>query len=137
MFKNHKIFPILFLLFSCKSMSNVQLYDEVNESPDPYATFQYKNIFSDSKLTGVWGKSNSCKEINFDTLNNYIGADHLHVVWDKKEECKWLGFGFKWGNFKSKNLKPIINSTAIQFRIRCDSSEFFKVPMFFCISRLC
>ena len=84
MFKNHKIFPILFLLFSCKSMSNVQLYDEVNESPDPYATFQYKNIFSDSKLTGVWGKSNSCKEINFDTLNNYIGTDHLHIVWEKK-----------------------------------------------------
>ena len=133
MFKNHKIFPILFLLFSCKSMSNVQLYDEVNESPDPYATFQYKNIFSDSKLTGVWGKSNSCKEIIFDTLNNYVGTDHLHIVWDKNEECKWLGFGFKWGNFKSKNLKPIINSTAIQCRIRCDSGEFFKVPMFFAL----
>ena len=133
MFKNHKIIPILFLLFSCNSMSNVQLYDEVNESPDPYATFQYKNIFSDSKLTGVWGKSNSCKEINFDTLNNYVGTDHLHIVWDKNEECKWLGFGFKWGNFKSKNLKPIINSTAIQCRIRCDSGEFFKVPMFFAL----
>ena len=133
MFKNHKIIPILFLLFSCNSMSNVQLYDEVNESPDPYATFQYKNIFSDSKLTGVWGKSNSCKEINFDTLNNYVGTDHLHIVWDKNEECKWLGFGFKWGNFKSKNLKPIINSTAIQCRIRCDSGEFYKVPMFFAL----
>ena len=37
-------------------MSNVQLYNEVNESIDPYATFQYKNIFSDSKLFAVWGK---------------------------------------------------------------------------------
>ena len=37
------------------------------------------------------------------------------------------------GNFQSKNLKPIINSTAIQFRIRCDSGEFYKVPMFFAL----
>ena len=133
MFKNHKIFPILFLLFSCKSMSNVQLYDEVGLLVDPYESFQYKNIFSDSQSTGVWGKSNSCKEISFDTLNNYIGSDHLHVAWNKKEECKWLGFGFKWGNFQSKNLKPLINSSAIQFRIRCDSGEFYKVPMFFAL----
>ena len=70
MLKNHKIFPILFLLFSCKSMSNVQLYDEVGLPVDSYESFQYKNIFSDSQSTGVWGKSNSCKEISFDTLNN-------------------------------------------------------------------
>ena len=76
-------------------MSNVQLYDEVGLPVDPYESFQYKNIFSDSQSTGVWGKSNSCKEISFDTLNNYIGSDHLHVAWNKKEECKWLGFGFK------------------------------------------
>ena len=133
MFKNHKIFPILFILFSCNSMSNVQLYNEVELPADPYESFQYKNIFSDSHSTGVWGKSNSCKEISFDTINNYTGSDHIHVVWDKKEDCKWLGFGFKWGNFQSKNLKPILNSTAIQFRIRCDSGEFYKVPMFFAL----
>ena len=50
MFKNHKIFPILFLLFSCKSMSNVQLYDEVGLPVDSYESFQYKNIFSDSQF---------------------------------------------------------------------------------------
>ena len=55
------------------------------------------------------------------------------MAWNKKEECKWLGFGFKWGNFQSKNLKPLINSSAIQFRIRCDSGEFYKVPMFFAL----
>ena len=128
------IIVIIFLLHpSCNSIRDVQLYDEVKLPSDPYDSFQFKNIFSDSHSTGVWGKSNSCKEISFDTLNNYMGSDHLHVVWDKKEDCKWLGFGFKWGNFQSKNLKPIINSTAIQFRIRCDSGEFYKVPMFFAL----
>ena len=39
--------------------------------------------------------------------------------------------GLKWNNFKAKNLKPIIESTAIELRVRIDSGTISNVPMFF------
>ena len=39
--------------------------------------------------------------------------------------CKWLGLGFKWGNFKSKNLTSLIENSAIQFMIRSNSRKYF------------
>ena len=127
-------FLIFFLFFnSCNSLVTLSIYDKEEKNIDSYESFEFKNIFSESNITGIWGKNNSCKEIYFDTTNNYVGKDHLHVIWSKTEDCKWLGFGFKWGNYKSKDLTPIIDNSAIQFRIRSDSGEFFKVPMLFAL----
>ena len=110
-------------------MKEVELYEFVDKRIN---SFEYNDIFIDSEISGVWGvKQNSCKSISFDTLNNFIGKDHLHIKWNEKQECKYLGFGFKWANFKSKNLLPIVNESAIQFMIRIDSGTLNKVPMFF------
>ena len=131
--KFFKYLIFFFIIIACDSLNTLSIYDRVEKNIDHYEAFEFKNIFTESISTGIWGKSNNCKEIYFDTSNNYIGKDHLHLIWSKTEDCKWLGFGFKWGDFKSKNLTPIINNTAIQFRIRSDSGEFFKVPMFFAL----
>ena len=122
------LITILFAI-SCSSMKEVELYEFVDKRIN---SFEYNDIFIDSELSGVWGvKQNSCKSISFDTLNNFIGKDHLHIEWNEKQECKYLGFGFKWANFKSKNLLPIVNKSAIQFMVRIDSGTLNKVPMFF------
>ena len=122
------LITILFAI-SCSSIKEVELYEFVEKRNN---SFEYNDIFIDSELSGVWGvKQNSCKSISFDTLNNFIGKDHLHIKWNEKQECKYLGFGFKWANFKSKNLLPIVNESAIQFMIRIDSGTLNKVPMFF------
>ena len=126
-----KITYLITILFaiSCSSMKEVELYEFVDKRIN---SFEYNDIFIDSEISGVWGvKQNSCKSISFDTLNNFIGKDHLHIKWNEKQECKYLGFGFKWANFKSKNLLPIVNESAIQFMIRIDSGTLNKVPMFF------
>ena len=39
--------------------------------------------------------------------------------------------GLKWGNYKVKNLKPIIESAAIELRVRINSGSLSNVPMFF------
>ena len=39
--------------------------------------------------------------------------------------------GLKWGNYKVKNLEPIIESAAIELRVRIDSGALSTVPMFF------
>ena len=68
-------------------------------------------------------KNNSCKEVSFDTTNNFTGKDHLHIKWDASK-CNYIALGLKWSNFKGKNLKPIIKSAAIELHVRIDSEPF-------------
>ena len=125
----------LLLLFSCDSMKTVNLYDSYEKKEDPFLSFQYKDVFTDSDKSGVYGmKVHPCKEISFDTINNFSGIDHLHLKWNKTKDCKWLGFGFKWGNFKSKNLLPFFDSSAIEFMIRSSSGKFSSVPILFSLA---
>ncbi len=120
-------------LLGCNAMKDVSLYEPVS-SPitHPLDNFAYKEIFTDSKNSGVWGmKTHPCKEVYFDSINSFIGENHLHIIWNDKQKCKYIGFGFKWGNFKGKNLAPLIDQCAIEFMARLDSGELTKVPMFF------
>ena len=113
-------------------MKTVNLYDSVEKKEDPFLTFPYKDIFTDSDKTGVFGmKAHPCKEIVFDRINNFSGKDHLYLKWNKTKDCKWLGFGFKWGDFKSKDLSPIFENSAIEFMIRSNAGEFSTLPMLF------
>ena len=90
-----------------------------------------KPFFTSSEEDGLWGlKNNACKEIFFDTTNSYIGKDHLHIKWNESS-CKYIGIGLKWGNYKGKNLQPIMAFAAIELRVRIDSGELSNVPMFF------
>lgn len=131
----HILIWSLLLLFSCDSMKTVNLYDSFEKKEDPFLSFQYKDIFTDSDKSGVYGmKVHPCKEISFDTINNFSGSDHLHLKWNKTKDCKWLGFGFKWGNFKSKNLLPFFDSSAIEFMIRSSSGKFSSVPILFSLA---
>ena len=80
----------LLLFFSCNSMKTVNLYDivENKEKEDPFLSFPFKDIFTDSDKTGVFGmKIHPCKEITFDTINNFSGKDHLHLKWEKTKDC--------------------------------------------------
>ena len=123
---------LLFTLISCDSLKTVQLYETVIDQPDPFESFSYKDIFIDSYKSRVWGvKSNNCKQITYDSNNNFIGKNHLHLVWNHSNECKYMGFGFAWGNFKGKNLSSILENSAIQLMIRTDSGTFSKLPLFF------
>jgi len=116
-------------------MKTVNLYDSYEKKEDPFLSFQYKDVFTDSDKSGVYGmKVHPCKEISFDTINNFSGIDHLHLKWNKTKDCKWLGFGFKWGNFKSKNLLPFFDSSAIEFMIRSSSGKFSSVPILFSLA---
>lgn len=128
---------ILFLtvLSSCNHLRDIELYQKQVQKVDPLESFVYKDIFTDSKKTKLWGvKTNNCKEVVFDTSNNFEGEDHLYVKWNKNDECKFIGIGFPWGNYKSKNLSLFINSAAIEMMIRIDEEEKTKLPMFFSLA---
>ncbi len=115
---------------SCNSMREVSIY-EPTKSISAFEEFPYKTLFTNSEENGIWGvKNNSCKEISFDTTNNFTGKDHLHIKWDASK-CNYIALGLKWSNYNGKNLKPIIKSTAIELQVRIDSGTLSNIPMFF------
>ena len=121
---------IIFCTLSCGSMREVSIY-EPSKSISAFEQFPYKTLFTSSEENGLWGvKNNTCKQVSFETTNNYIGKDHLHIKWNSSS-CNYIGLGLKWGNYKGKNLVPIIESTAIELRVRIDSGAISNVPMFF------
>ena len=121
---------LIFCTLSCGSMREVSIY-EPSKSISAFEQFPYKTLFTNSEENGLWGvKNNTCKEVSFETTNNYIGKDHLHIKWNSSS-CNYIGLGLKWGNYKGKNLVPIIESTAIELRVRIDSGALSNVPMFF------
>ena len=121
---------IIFYTISCGSMREVGVY-EPSKSISAFEQFPYKTLFTNSEENGLWGvKNNTCKQVSFETTNNYIGKDHLHVKWNTSK-CNYIGMGLKWGNYKVKNLEPIIESAAIELRVRIDSGVLSTVPMFF------
>ena len=122
-------FLIIFTL-SCGSMRVVSIY-EPSKSISAFEKFPYKTLFTSSEENGLWGlKNKTCKQVSFETTNNYIGKDHLHIKWNSSL-CNYIGLGLKWGNYKGKNLLPIIESTAIELHVRIDSGALSNVPMFF------
>ena len=126
------IFLIVFIFctVSCGYMKEVSIY-EPSRSVSAFEQFHYKKLFTNSKENGLWGvKNNNCKQVSFSSNNSYIGDDHLHIKWDASK-CNYVGIGFKWGNYKGKNLTPILESTAIELRVRIDTGELSTVPMFF------
>jgi hypothetical protein len=121
---------LVFCSLSCGNMRDVSIY-EPSKSVSAFEQFPHKILFTNSEENGLWGiKNNACKEISFETSNTYIGKDHLYIRWNASK-CNYIGMGLKWGNYKGKNLKPILESAAIELRVRIDSGELSNVPMFF------
>ena len=121
---------LIFCSLSCGNMRDVSIY-EPSKSVSAFEQFPHKILFTNSEENGLWGiKNNTCKEVSFKTINSYIGKDHIYIKWNASK-CNYIGMGLKWGNYKGKNLKPILESAAIELRVRIDSGELSNVPMFF------
>ena len=121
---------LIFCSISCGYMREVDIY-EPSKSISAFEKFPYKTLFTNSEENGLWGvKNNTCKQVSFETTNSYKGKDHIHVKWNASK-CNYIALGLKWGNFKAKNLKPILESTAIELRVRIDSGIISNLPMFF------
>tara|TARA_B100001758_G_scaffold241170_1_gene247678 strand:- start:107 stop:1285 length:1179 start_codon:yes stop_codon:yes gene_type:complete len=121
---------LIFCSLSCGYMREVGIY-EPSKSISEFEKFPHKILFTNSNENGLWGvKNNTCKQVSFETTNSYTGKDHLHIKWNASK-CNYIAMGLKWGNYKVKNLEPIIESTAIELRVRIDSGLLSSVPMFF------
>lgn len=121
---------LIFCSLSCSSMREVSIY-EPSKSISAFEQFPHKILFTNSAENGLWGVKNThCKKVSFIKNNNYVGKDHLHIKWNASK-CNYIALGLKWDNYKVKNLEPIIQSAAIELRVRIDSGAISSIPMFF------
>lgn len=117
---------------SCDCMQTVALYSSVQPPKDPFQCFGLKEIFFDSNCSITYGvKQNSCKNFRFEREGSFVGDDHLHFTWKSKDECRYLGVGFPWGNYMGKDLESFEQNVAIEMMIRTDAEPLTKIPMIF------
>ena len=68
---------------------------------------------------------------------NQKGTDHnpfLELKWNKDQEgCDWVGMGFGWDGWKSKDLAYVIDTLALELIVRSKGAAFTNIPWAFCL----
>jgi hypothetical protein len=104
------------------------LYDsyELNEMANINGFTQltiFDNTFSDE----VWSsKNSSCVEI---ALKEESDNAFLNVKWNKDQEgCDWVGIGFGWDFWSSKDMGQIIDAASIEIEVRSKGKNIGNLP---------
>lgn len=107
----------------------IGLYDEEPASSASIKGFTQLSIFDNDLSDEVWWtKNNSCIQVNL----NKDGV--LNVGWNKdRDGCDWVGMGFGWDAWSSKDIGYIKDTIAIELEVRSAGKPFSNIPWAFCI----
>lgn len=141
-----KRFPLFLLLF-CLSHTYAQntafvqvqkkaLY-EINEADNAPEINGFKEltIFADEMDNTVWASpEKQCVQMKKETTQTFAGTTALHLTWDKVTGgCNWIGIGFGWNAWLSKDMSEVVNEAAIQFKVKSAKGSFTNLPVAFAI----
>lgn len=139
--KNTHLFIVALLVcihfVSCNTVMNIQkkgLYDQsLSSDMNEIDGFKAIYIFKDDMDKSVWASPETqCVEMKSEIKNVFADQRALHVKWDKiKGGCKWIGIGFGWNNWMSKNMIDINESTAVQMQVKSVNGSFSNLPVAF------
>ena len=132
-------FVCLALLGACNSFVQVQdrsLYNEVaivdsNEIDGFKAVYIFNNDYDKS----VWASPEvQCVQMATEKVNVFSGPAGLKVTWDKiAGNCKWIGIGFGWNNWMSKDISDLKDNSAIQMKVKSVKGSFKNFPVAFAL----
>lgn len=141
--KKQIILPLMFLLAACTSskhsfvqLQSKELYD-TPEVIDSTSINGFKNtlIYADDLSNEIWvSPEKQCVTMEKNSQFAYSGNASLHLKWDKVTNgCKWIGLGFGWSNWQSKDMNEVIAESAIQMKVRSFKGSFSNLPVAFAI----
>lgn len=118
---------------SCITLKEVSLFDEIpqeNILPNVGGFFAV-NILRDQLNSEVWYTENAaCLQVRQESEQVYAGNGAVYLKWDKQEGgCEWIGMGIGWDAWTGKNLEPILNKAAIQFKARIPKGKIQSLPL--------
>jgi hypothetical protein len=105
----------------------IGLYDEEPTSSTSIKGFTQLSIFDNDISDEVWWtKNNSCIQVSLDEE----GA--MKVNWNKDQDgCDWVGMGFGWDAWSSKDLAYIKDTIAVELEVRSSGKSFSNIPWAF------
>ncbi len=108
------------------------LYDTEIEERFNIRGFTQLNIFNESLIDFWKSEDNNC--INSQLLKS-SQRDILSINWNSDQSnCEWVGFGFGWDSWQSKDLGYVSDTLAIELIVRSkNNEEFTNLPWAFCI----
>ena len=127
----------ILLLAACVSPKQVDLFDEKNpqKAPKGIKSFYATEIYKDFITSEIWfTQSASCLKVEASKDEKHTGEASLHLKWDKiSQSCEWLGIGFGWDAWNGKNIKPIINESAIEMWVKLKEGRRSSLPLAACL----
>lgn len=124
---------LLGMIISCSNFKEASLYPNKSSVPEPnhIGSFYALSIYDDFMNNEHWlSPNNGCLQASVSTDIKFKGNGSLHFQWDKsKEGCPWLGAGFGWDNWSPKNLSSILNTAAIEFKVRTEKGTVNGLPL--------
>lgn len=123
----------LFFSLGCVQMKEQALFDAPPKTPVPdnIGGFYGLEIMQDELNGDFWGEENpECLKVERVVTEGQVGEFALRVTWDKdKGVCDWIGMGWGWNGWMSKDMKNIIDSAALSFKVKPVKGVFGNLPI--------
>lgn len=123
--------PLVCSLHAC-SFRTMSVYEQPASADtlSHVGNFYSVDIWNDYITNEFWFSPDTaaCLQVTnaFDLNDNGNGS--LLLQWNKQAGCSWLGIGFGWDGWASKNLSQIVDRGAIQFMARSSSGNLKGLP---------
>ncbi len=120
-------------LGGCVQIKDQALFDAppVTPVPESIGNFYGLTIMQDELNSEFWGEQNlECFKTERVKVENQVGDYAIRVTWDKdKGICDWIGMGWGWNGWMAKDMRTIIDSAALSFRVKPVKGEFGNLPI--------
>ncbi len=128
---------VALILASCVQIKEVAVFDGKSNQVEPHGFngFYSTNVFDDYITQEIWfTQSERCLKVETSKEVKFSGEASLHLKWDKiSQSCEWLGIGIGWDAWNGKDLSNIVNTAAIEMKVRNANGKRVGLPLAGCL----
>jgi len=107
------------------------LYDSPEPKSNSFHGFSQLSVFDGTLSDAFWHTlDTSC--IQVDVMLDTVNSSSLKVIWNKDQVgCDWVGMGFGWDSWSSKDMAYLRDSLAFEVTLRSTKRPLTNLPWAF------
>lgn len=109
------------LIFFTPEPTQPWITEEERPNPTALPITLFDEAFIDDNGWGML--SDNCQDIQIKAVNGAAKGKAISAQWDVTEECHLVEFGVSWNRWFPVDLRPILNSGAISFKLQYPSKS--------------
>jgi len=115
----------------CFNFKALELYDSTESISNSIHGFTQLNVFDGSNSDEVWWTKNAiCIQGKFERDSSK--SNYVCFKWNKDQsECDWVGIGFGWDGWSSKDMAYLKDSLAFAITLRSSKRDISNLPWAF------